>query len=438
MALNAHEIIELFKCHEYAKVLDETRLEDASQNPRLLTLRARCYQLLGFTALAEAAYTRVCTISNDKDYVHNLAAFNLTLNRTTEVTSSLLGLLKNGAQIKGATFALLSRVATNENAEHIHTYLVKRLASESDPGELALLNHSSSKLKEVVKDYAEAYRAIEISNALQLERSKYTTASDQRLFDMIKAVEIEPLSLKLESNIKHIFIVGLPRSGTTVLEQMLANHSKIMTLGELDYLNHLQSNLPIKKNAVNSEAVALLRRNYLRLINTHSGVAENPDKIILDKMPLNLRWIKIIVAAFPDSKIIWVKRNPLETIFSNYTTYFPAEGLTFTNNLFDCENYYKYAKDFSEYLTENFAGRVLELRYEALLESPELEMARLTKELNLPMEQATLTPSSTRPVATASSLQVRDTLAKPGKPKWMRYEKHLPDNFKESLDGAIW
>ena len=155
-------------------------------------------------------------------------------------------------------------------------------------------------------------------------------------------------------------------------------------------------------------------------------------------MPLNLRWIKIIGAAFPDSKIIWVKRNPLETIFSNFTTYFPADGLAFTNNLFDCANYYRYAKDFSEYLTDNSISNVVELRYEALLERPKFEIGRLLKELNLPMEEATLTPSSNRPVATASSLQVRGKLARPKRPKWISYEKYLPDSFKELTYGEKW
>jgi len=110
----------------------------------------------------------------------------------------------------------------------------------------------------------------------------------------------------LSEGLTPIFIVGMPRSGTTLVEQIISSHSQITGAGELAYANQFGSNIAAGFSKVSDEALLHFRHNYLvKLENVSNG-----NVIVSDKMPLNFRYIGLLCAAFPEAKIIHIKRNP--------------------------------------------------------------------------------------------------------------------------------
>ena len=229
-----------------------------------------------------------------------------------------------------------------------------------------------------------------------------------------------------ELNSRPVFIVGMPRSGTSLVEQILASHSDVHGAGELAQLADLVSSLSLYQSSGLPQDAGKLKtleneyRKFLRNLN-HGN-----KQWVVDKMPANFRWIGFILAAFPDAKVIRVNRNPRAVCWSLFCRYFPAKGMAYSADLEDIARYYLLYEDLMDFWHRRFPGKVYELQYESLTENQEQESRRLIEYLDLPWEDACLDFHKTeRLVRSASNAQVRQPIYKGSSDAWRSFEDHL-------------
>ena len=256
------------------------------------------------------------------------------------------------------------------------------------------------------------------------------TVLGQDLHTAIKSVSTAgyplPEAVGGELNSRPVFIVGMPRSGTSLVEQILASHSEVHGAGELAQLADLVSSLSLYQSSGLPQDAGKLKtleneyRKFLRDLN-HGN-----KQWVVDKMPANFRWIGFILAAFPDAKVIRVNRNPRAVCWSLFCRYFPAKGMAYTADLEDIARYYLLYEDLMDFWHRRFPGKVYELQYESLTENQEQESRRLIEYLDLPWEDACLDFHKTeRLVRSASNAQVRQPIYKGSSDAWRSFEDHL-------------
>jgi tetratricopeptide (TPR) repeat protein len=229
-----------------------------------------------------------------------------------------------------------------------------------------------------------------------------------------------------------IFIVGLPRSGSTLLEQILASHSQVEGTAELPYAGIVSNsvgrnradgvNYPMAVRDLDADALRQLGQDYLDLARIHR--TEGRPRFI-DKMPNNFPTIGFLQLILPNAKIIDARRYPLDSCLSCYRQLF-ARGQSFTYDLTDIGEYYLQYERMMDYWHELLPGRVLTVQYEEMVTDFENQVRRLLDFCDLPFEENCVRYWETdRPVRTASSEQVRQPIYTGSVHRWRRYEHHL-------------
>jgi hypothetical protein len=205
-----------------------------------------------------------------------------------------------------------------------------------------------------------------------------------------------------------VFVVGMPRSGTTLLAQILGSHPAIDSQGELDHLTHFGSEWWQASSAAQRQALeAEMPARYAQAI----GPAPAGVQWRIDKAPTNFLWIGLIAKALPGAKILHMQRDPLDTCLSCYTKHF-AHSLGFTYDLEELGRFYRgYDILMARWRGLLASGTMLEISYEALVAGLEVQTRRALSFLDLPFDPACLTFNrSRRAVGTASLVQVRQPL----------------------------
>lgn len=219
-----------------------------------------------------------------------------------------------------------------------------------------------------------------------------------------------------------VFIVGMPRSGTTLAEQILCSHPDVAAAGETPCLQQIIGRYDGRDPASFSRRqLAAMRRTYLEQVGRYGPGA----RFITDKMPLNFRYAGMIRILFPEAKIIHCRRDPLDTCFSIYRHLFTG-FLPFAYDLRELGLYYGAYAELTAFWQARMPGFIHELRYEALTEAPEETIAALLRFCGLAWDDSCLSfHEHDRAVMTASALQVRMPLHGTSVGLWRRYEKHL-------------
>ncbi|MCP5081641.1 MAG: tetratricopeptide repeat protein [Alphaproteobacteria bacterium] len=303
-----------------------------------------------------------------------------------------------------------------------------------------LLNYALAKALEDSGQIDQAFQYLTEANRLRKAGLTYSAEQEMALFAQIKAVfasgKIEPVQPKpdAEGAKQPIFIVGMPRSGTTLVEQIIASHSEVYGAGELGILNavllpQFAKLAPGKTLAVNNYKLKSIGRSYEKGLKKFNV----PEAFVTDKLPMNFMWIGFIRSALPNAKIVHVTRDPIATCWSIYKHYFAVAGLGFAYDQHDVAEFYKRYHDLMGFWRERFADGVYELSYEHLTENQEAETRKLIEWCGLAWEDQCLDFHKTpRAVSTASSLQVREAMYQGSSQSWTKFAAHLGP-LKESL-----
>ena len=226
-----------------------------------------------------------------------------------------------------------------------------------------------------------------------------------------------------------IFIVGMPRSGSTLVEQILASHSAIEGTGELNEiieiarrLNERPERYPAAARNLTASTAAALGEAYLARTRPHRRTGR---PFFIDKMPNNFAHAGLIHLILPNAKIVDVRRGAMACCFANFSHHF-ARGQQFTYELSELGRYYADYVALMAHFERVLPGRIHRVQYEALVANPESEIRKLFDYLGLPFEDATLRFFETaRPVRSASSEQVRRPIFTSSLERWRHYEPWL-------------
>lgn len=280
-----------------------------------------------------------------------------------------------------------------------------------------------------------ALKYLDDSNKIKKIKSNFSLKAEKNLFEKLKKF----FSKKFEETIYHkdklkfepIFILGMPRSGTTLLEQVLSSHSNVYGAGELNYLPKIIDNFNMSKNQNFDNFIKNLRFEY------HEKVKKlSKKRFIIDKLPMNFRWIGFIVKAFPEAKIIHLQRNPMAICWSNYKINFPDPGMDFSLSQKDTAKYYVLYDDLMKFWSIKLKNKIININYEKFVNDFENETHILADKLGITWEENLKNYSkNSRPVQTASLLQVRGNIKKNTSEEWKKYKDHLKI-MRETLDSA--
>jgi len=239
-----------------------------------------------------------------------------------------------------------------------------------------------------------------------------------------------------------IFVVGLPRSGSTLIEQILASHSQVEGTMELPDVIAIAKRLGGRRGeGLYPEALATLDAGALRALGEEylerTRVQRKTDRpFFVDKMPNNFAHAGLIHLMLPNARIIDARRHPLGCCFSGFKQHF-ARGQTFSYGLEDIGRYYADYVDLMAHFDAVLPGRVHRVIYEDMVQDPEGQIRRLLDHCGLPFEDACLNfHQNDRAVRTASSEQVRQPIFKDGVDQWRNYEPWL-DPLKAALGPVL-
>lgn len=320
------------------------------------------------------------------------------------------------------------------DVEHI------QIALDSEPDVDAELHlcHALAKHHEELKEYARAFVYLERGKRRKRAALRYSIEADATLFAAARetAVDRGALEGNGSDSVEPVFIVGMPRTGTTLVERILSSHPDVFAAGELTNFA-----LVVKRAARTSSNLVLDAHTLgaaMRLDLTRIGDAyvdstrprTGHTRRFIDKMPLNFFYAGLIQRALPRAKIICLRRNALDTCLSNYRQLF-ATSFSYYNyayNLLDTGRYYQMFESLAQHWREHLGDNYCEVQYESVVADTEAEARRLVAFCGLEWHPSCLSfHENSAPVATASSVQVRQPVYHTAVERWRKYETELSE-----------
>jgi Flp pilus assembly protein TadD len=313
------------------------------------------------------------------------------------------------------------------------------LAARGDfePGGAPFIHYALAKALEESGDYGRAFAHLRKGNDLKRARIHYDEAAALGFFERISAVFDSRLFNRLRGagnpSSVPVFVLGMPRSGSTLVEQILASHPQIHGAGELEHPSTDAASFLFPESALSLDIEALARMGQ-------SCVARLPPLadgrlLTLNKLPDNFLYIGLIRLILPNARIIHTVRNPLDTCLSCYSTLFTA-GQHFSYDLRELGRYYRgYGKLMTHWRSLLTPDAMLDVVYEDVVDDLEGQARRLIDYCGLRWDDRCLSFHKTRrPVHTASAVQVRQPLFRTSVERWRRFESGLGPLFDELGD----
>lgn len=305
------------------------------------------------------------------------------------------------------------------------------------------LNFLAGELLDKTKSYDRAFSHFKAANDLRrTTNGAFDMKSHRELVDRIKTVFGRDLFTGLaelgNAEEQPIFILGMPRSGTSLAEQILASHADVHGVGEREEITRISESLGARLGSdraypecvldLTKDAAQALGQEYLDSVS-----AEAPDGArITDKMPRNFMDVGLIRLLFPRAAIVHCRRDPLDTCLSCYVSDF-GRRQKFSTSFSDLGGYFETYLDLMAHWESVLETPMYELNYEALVADPETEIPKLIAYCDLPWDENCMSPHrASRPVITASRWQVRRPIYKSSVSRSERYGSHL-DGLKSAL-----
>jgi tetratricopeptide (TPR) repeat protein len=301
--------------------------------------------------------------------------------------------------------------------------------SEVLPLEETDLRFAIGKYCDDVNDFDQAFQNYKRANQL-LKTTADTYDRDMRrcfVDDMIRVYTAEAISTVqggASASMKPVFVVGMPRSGTSLTEQIIASHPAAKGVGELGFCGDalLASDSGLRQGVLSEPTRKKLAETYLRALEAQSGDALR----IVDKAPVNSDYLGAIYSVFPNARIIYMRRDPIDTCLSCYFQHFSV-AMNFTMDLSDLAHYFRqHQRLMAHWRTVLPPGSILEVPYAELVADQEAWTRKILDFLGLEWDERCLDFHNTkRQVVTASTWQVRQKIYKNSVTRWRNYEKYI-------------
>lgn len=417
----------LLDCIERAKPLSRMSI------PLLIAVAAQ----LSYVNLPERAIEFLDEARRaDPDYPTTLLARTQVLTylgRFGEAEEDVARALRRAPEIAQGYWLQAALRRQTPTANHVDAITRELRRPGRSPEDVALLSFALHKELDDLDRHEEAWSALVNGCRAKRSRLSYHPQGTKQLFEEL--ARFEPTSTSSAPDVSAgpipIFIVGMHRSGTTLLEQLLDGHPKVKAIGELyDFTSAMRYATDHHcKGVIDAQIVARARQIDLRDAGTRYlnsvGWRVGNEQFFTDKLPSNFLNVGFIAHALLHAKILHMVRDPVETCFSNLRELF-SDANPYSYDLNELADYYAWYRGLMSRWHERFPERILDVDYAALVASPEMELRKVAEFCGLPFEAEMLNLSSRqRGVVTASAVQVRNTVQQRDRPKWAPYQRWL-------------
>jgi Flp pilus assembly protein TadD len=417
----------------------------APQDPMTLGILGEVFSQLHDHAKAAELFRRVVDLCPDvAGYRFNLATSLVFAGNPAAAEVELEACVQLDPRFWKA-YPALSQVRTQTGDRNHVQRLTSMLPEAGAPGAATYLHIALAKEFEDLGEYPRAFEHIVAGKGMLRSAKNYSFARDEALFDAVEdgSGTFDPGVEGHRSN-EPIFVFGMPRSGTTLVDRILSSHPAVRAAGELEDFGVAIKRASGSRTAMvlDPDTVARARRldwarlgaDYLR--STRPVTGHTPR--FTDKLPQNFFYAGFIAMALPDAPMICVRRGPMDTCLGNFRQLFARESsyYDYSLDILDIGRYYTRFDRLMRRWDQLFPGRILTLQYEQLVLEQEATTRRLLAFCGLPWDEACLRfERNPAPVASASTLQVRRPLNADSIGRWRHYETELQP-LKRMLEDA--
>jgi Tfp pilus assembly protein PilF len=386
---------------------------------------------LGRLRDARARFEKVLkAVPQHADALFGLGQIAKAEGRFTEAESLFKRVLDVDPRITGA-FAALATLRRMTPADVDWLRRARQFVAESrlSPLDEAELRFSIGKYHDDIGEFDQAFRSYEAANKLTKAAAMPYNRKGRDAFvgDLIRAHSKDTMAAIGEGgsdSIKPVFVLGMPRSGTSLTEQILASHPSIKGAGELEfwYTAVRAHDVEVRAGLLDATTRKKLAEDYLRLMQTRAGDGLR----IVDKTPVNSDFIATIHSVFPNARFIYMERDPIDTCLSCYFQHFVA-SMSYCMDLSDLAHYYKAHRRLIKHWQSVLPPEsMLVVPYEALVSDQERWTRKMIDFLGLEWDDRCLSFHETeRPVNTTSTWQVRQRIYTQSVDRWQAYKKFV-------------
>jgi len=448
--------IELANQHTVARRFAEaaalvSKYEDRlSNSPLYLHMAGTIYSRIGMAVKAWPLYRKADELQPGVDlFQANLATCAMFLGKTEDARQMYAALLERAPTHQGNHYQL-AQLNKATDATHIDQMKEVLRSTNMSPDKNIFMYYAIGKEFEDLEEWEEAFRYFKMAGDAVMSVAVYDINSDLQLIDkIIEVCDANWLTKGAKNTPKEsvektpIFLVGLPRSGTTLTERIISSHSQVASVDETQFMqmvirreSGIDSDEKITPEMIGVAAkrdIDTIGDGYMNMLSYRLG----DEPMFIDKLPFNLFYIGFIAKAFPNARIIHMKRNSMDSCFAMYKQVF-AGAYKFSYSLDGLGRFYVAYSRLVDHWTKVLGDRLIEVEYESLIADQEGQTRALLEKLGLGFEDSCLDfDKNASAIATASAVQVREKIHSRSVGRWRNYEKQLLP-LKEYLeDGGI-
>ena len=315
----------------------------------------------------------------------------------------------------------------SENDPHLNEMIKKINDDDLNNIEKIHLYYGVHKAYEDLKDYENAFKFLKKGNELLKQETKYNFSKDEKrinnyinLYKKIKHIKISGTHRDL------IFIVGMPRSGSSLIEQILTSHKKVFGGGEIPYIQEITNKI-IDEEKIDVSLLDHYKNEYLTLVSE----LDNSLSVFTDKELLNFYNVGLILTLFPSAKIINCTRNPVDNCWSIYKNFFPIKT-EFVNDFKDIAKFYKLYLNTMKFWQKEFPKNIFNLNYETLIENPKDQIEKILNFCDLEWDENVMSHhKNSRIIRTLSFDQANKPISKKVSNTIKNYKSMIGDLIRE-------
>ena len=396
------------------------------------------YARLGEHAASLPHFTEAVRLAPDNtEFRYNEAVALNFIGKVAEAEAALEALLAIAPDAARAHHLLSSLRGQTAERNHV-AQLETALARAAEPRDRLLLGYALAKELDDLGQPQAAFARLAAANAEHRARLPYSFARDGANFDAIEWTwpQVAAAPVVAAPDAAPIFVIGMPRTGTTLVDRILSSHPEVWSAGELQAMP-----LAVKMAsgtrtrtvldaatvaAAAGEDLGVIGQDYLARAQTHAGARESGR--FTDKFPGNFQYAGFITRALPNAKIVCLRRHPLDTVLANFRNLFAVSSryYDYSYDLMDIARYYVRFDRLMAFWRSALPGRILELRYEELVADQQRETMALLAHCGLDWNEACLDfHQNIAPVSTPSAAQVRRPMYKDAVARWERHRDAL-------------
>ena len=394
------------------------------------------YARLGDHAASVPCFEAALALTpGNRAFRYNLAVALSFVGRTDEAETALEGLIALDPQAGRPHHTLAGLRKQTRTRNHL-ARLRTTYEAARDPQDRLLLGYALSKELEDVGDLHESFQWLSRANAEHRARLAYAPAADAAIFEAIEthwgALGDPPDDASLEAP---VFVIGMPRTGTTLVDRIIGSHPQMESVGELQAMpvavklasgSRTRTVLdPETVLGVVSSDMARIGRAYIDRAIQHR---RDPSRRWIDKFPGNFFYVGLIAKALPNARLVCLRRQPMDVVLSNFKNLFATTSryYDYSYDLAEIAEYYVRFDRLMAFWRDRLPGRVLEIGYEDLVADQEGQTRRLLAHCGLEWSDDCLDfHNSAAPVSTPSAAQVRRPIYKDSVSKWRVHAQAL-------------